>query len=158
MKAPRAAEPAAGKADDLQAIVTRNIRVAMALRGVNQKDLAKVLGIATSSMSQKFTGKTLWNLVDIEKASGFFNVKPEALVAGHVEQSYVNRHISKLLPAGWGCHSLRHRYATKTYEQTHDLFLVARLLGHASVETTQIYVAMPDSRLREALDAVIPGA
>lgn len=83
MEAPRAAEPAAGKADDLQAIVTRNIRVAMALRGVNQKDLAKVLGIATSSMSQKFTGKTLWNLVDIEKASGFFNVKPEALVAGH---------------------------------------------------------------------------
>ena len=83
MEAPRAAEPAAGKADDLQAIVTRNIRVAMALRGANQKDLAKVLGIATSSMSQKFTGKTLWNLVDIEKASGFFNVKPEALVAGH---------------------------------------------------------------------------
>lgn len=62
------------------------------------------------------------------------------------------------LPAGWGCHSLRHRYAMKTYEQTHDLFLVARLLGHASVETTQIYVAMPDSRLREALDAVILGA
>ena len=83
MEAPRAAEPAAGKADDLQAIVTRNIRVAMALRGVNQKDLAKVLGIGTSSMSQKCTGKTLWNLVDIEKASGFFNVKPEALVAGH---------------------------------------------------------------------------
>ena len=73
---------------------------------------------------------------------------------GHVEQSYVNRHISRLLPDGWGCHSLRHRYATKTYEQTHDLFLVARLLGHSSVETTQIYVAMPDSRLRAALDAV----
>ena len=73
---------------------------------------------------------------------------------GHVEQSYVNRHISRLLPDGWGCHSLRHRYATKTYEQTHDLFLVARLLGHSSVETTQIYVAMPDSRLRSALDAV----
>ena len=27
---------------------------------------------------------------------------------GHVEQSYVNRHISRLLPDGWGCHSLRH--------------------------------------------------
>lgn len=39
-------------------------------------------------------------------------------------------------------------------KQTHDLFLVARLLGHSSVETTQIYVAMPDSRLRSALDAV----
>ena len=40
MEAPRAAEPAAGKADDLQAIVTRNIRVAMALRGVIPKALA----------------------------------------------------------------------------------------------------------------------
>lgn len=73
---------------------------------------------------------------------------------GHVEQSYVNRHISRLLPDGWGCHSLRHRYATVTYEATHDLLLVSKLLGHASVETTQIYVAMPDSRLRAALDAV----
>ena len=79
--------------------------------------------------------------------------KPQG-VQKHAEQLL----LSKLLPAGWGCHSLRHRYATKTYEQTHDLFLVARLLGHASVETTQIYVAMPDSRLREALDAVILGA
>ena len=86
-----------------------------------------------------------------------------SMAAGDVAITNINmiisvRHISKLLPAGWGCHSLRHRYATKTYEQTHDLFLVARLLGHASVETTQIYVAMPDSRLREALDAVILGA
>lgn len=70
----------------------------------------------------------------------------------------INDWLESLKAAGWGCHSLRHRYATKTYEQTHDLFLVARLLGHASVETTQIYVAMPDSRLREALDAVILGA
>lgn len=74
--------------------------------------------------------------------------------SGHVEQSYVNRHISRLLPDGWGCHSLRHRYATVTYEATHDLLLVSKLLGHSSVETTQIYVAMPDSRLRAAMDAV----
>lgn len=74
--------------------------------------------------------------------------------SGHVESSYVGKHITRLLPDGWSAHSLRHRYATKTYEQTHDLFLVARLLGHSSVETTQIYVAMPDSRLRSALGAV----
>ncbi len=40
------------------------------------------------------------------------------------------------------------------YETTHDLLLVSKLLGHSSVETTQIYVAMPDSRLRAGLDAV----
>lgn len=49
---------------------------------------------------------------------------------------------------------LRHRYATRMYETTHDLLLVSKLLGHSSVETTQIYVAMPDSRLRVGLDAV----
>lgn len=37
---------------------------------------------------------------------------------------------------------------------THDLFVVAELLGHESVETTEHYVAMPDGRLREATAAV----
>ena len=73
---------------------------------------------------------------------------------GHVEKSYVSRHLTHLLPPGWGPHSLRHRYATRTYEATHDLLLVSKLLGHSSVETTQIYVAMPDSRLRAGLEAV----
>ena len=73
---------------------------------------------------------------------------------GHVEKSYVSRHLTRLLPKGWGPHSLRHRYATRMYETTHDLLLVSKLLGHSSVETTQIYVAMPDSRLRAGLDAV----
>ena len=74
---------------------------------------------------------------------------------GHVEESYVGKRISRLLPEGYGAHSLRHRYATATYAATYDLYLVARLLGHASVETTQIYVAMPDARLRAGLDAVL---
>lgn len=141
------------------------MRVAIALRGCAQKDLAAAMGITPASLSQKFVGKTLWNLVDIEKASGFFNVKPEALVAcggylfpgrwsGHVEASYVGKLITRLLPDGWSAHSLRHRYATRTYESTHDLYLVSKLLGHSSVETTQIYVAMPDSRLRAGMSAV----
>lgn len=69
---------------------------------------------------------------------------------GHVEESYVGDHISRLLPDGYGAHTLRHRFATATYAATHDLFVVAELLGHESVETTEHYVAMPDSRLREA--------
>lgn len=71
---------------------------------------------------------------------------------GHVEASYVGKRLTRLL-GGLSAHSLRHRYATRTYEATHDLLLVSKLLGHASVETTQRYVAMPDSRLREAVGA-----
>ncbi|OZG62696.1 integrase [Bifidobacterium lemurum] len=73
---------------------------------------------------------------------------------GHVEVSYVSNHLTRLLGGPWTAHSLRHRYATTTYEATHDIYLVSRLLGHASVKTTMAYVAMPDSRLRAALGAV----
>ena len=65
--------------------------------------------------------------------------------SGHAESSYVGRHLSDLLGHGWTAHSLRHRYATTTY--------AAKLLGHASVETTQRYIAMPDDRLRAAVEA-----
>ena len=73
---------------------------------------------------------------------------------GHVEESYIGDHISRLLPDGYAAHALRHRFATTAYAATHDLFVVAELLGHESVETTEHYVAMPDGRLREAMAAV----
>lgn len=73
---------------------------------------------------------------------------------GHVEESYIGDHISHLLPDGYAAHTLRHRFATTAYAATHDLFVVAELLGHESVETTEHYAAMPDGRLREATAAV----
>lgn len=73
---------------------------------------------------------------------------------GHVEESYIGDHISRLLPDGYAAHTLRHRFATTAYAATHDLFVAAELLGHESVETTEHYVAMPDGRLREAMAAV----
>lgn len=73
---------------------------------------------------------------------------------GHVEESYIGDHISHLLPDGYAAHTLRHRFATTAYAATHDLFVVAELLGHESVETTEHYVAMTPSRLREATAAV----
>ena len=73
---------------------------------------------------------------------------------GHVEESYIGDHISRLLPRGYAAHTLRHRFATTAYAATHDLFVVAELLGHESVETTEHYVALPDGRLREATAAV----
>ncbi|MCI6532283.1 MAG: tyrosine-type recombinase/integrase [Bifidobacterium animalis] len=73
---------------------------------------------------------------------------------GHVEESFVGKHLSRLLPTGYGAHTLRHRFATTVYRDTSDLLVVARLLGHASTETTECYVAMPDGRLRQAVAGV----
>lgn len=151
---------ALGKADDTERLM---IRLA-AECGLRRAEIAKVhsrdvmddlLGrslIVTGKGDKQRIVPLPDDLADLIQASGGYLFPGRW--SGHVEQSYINRHVSRLLPDGWGCHSLRHRYATKTYEQTHDLFLVARLLGHASVETTQIYVAMPDSRLRAGMEAV----
>lgn len=75
--------------------------------------------------------------------------------SGHASASHIGEHVSSVLPEGWAAHSLRHRYATRLYSATRDIFLVRRLLGHASVETTQAYVAMDDDDLRNGMDAVL---
>ena len=67
-------------------------------------------------------------------------------------------------------HSLRHTFAMRAYADTKDLFLVQRQLGHASIQTTEIYARslaeLPEScrvtldpdklrgRLRERLSVV----
>ena len=47
-------------------------------------------------------------------------------------------------------HALRHRYATRAYHATHDIDAVRVLLGHSSVATTQVYVAVADDDLTRA--------
>ncbi|AFV76070.1 site-specific recombinase XerD [Thermus oshimai JL-2] len=51
----------------------------------------------------------------------------------------------------YGPHSLRHLAGTRLYQATGDLYLVATLLGHADVSTSQIYAKMDRSRLKEAV-------
>jgi integrase/recombinase XerC len=43
-------------------------------------------------------------------------------------------------------HALRHLCATELHDETHDLRAIQQLLGHASVATTERYVAVhPDA-------------
>ena len=66
----------------LQDIVTRNMKVAMTLRNVKQKDLANALGVDRSSISQKMTRRVAWSLEDIEKASDFFSCEARGVGSG----------------------------------------------------------------------------
>ena len=50
-----------------------------------------------------------------------------------------------------GPHSLRHLAGTRLYRATGDLYVVAALLGHADVSTSQVYAKMDRSRLKEAI-------
>lgn len=47
-------------------------------------------------------------------------------------------------------HWMRHWFATRVYEKTDDVLVVASMLGHSSTETTRIYAKVSDKRQREA--------
>jgi integrase/recombinase XerC len=53
-----------------------------------------------------------------------------------------------------GIHNLRHTCGTRLYEETRDLQVVAKHLGHSSTKTAEIYAHLADSDYREAVDAL----
>jgi len=71
-------------------------------------------------------------------------------IDGHISAAYVSKLISRALP-GHTAHTLRHRFATKALRGSGgNLIIVQRLLGHASVSTTQIYADVQADELRAA--------
>lgn len=72
-------------------------------------------------------------------------------VGGHIGAETVGKLVQALLPPGVTMHALRHRFATRAYELTRDVFVVQQLLGHARPETTRRYVEVADDRLRAAV-------
>lgn len=72
---------------------------------------------------------------------------------GHLSAKWVGTLMARALPAPWTAHTLRHRFASRAYGATADLMAVSRLLGHASVATTQRYVATDRGRLRQVMEA-----
>lgn len=71
--------------------------------------------------------------------------------AGHLSPDALGDLVSDLLGPGWSGHSLRHRAASDWFAVDRDLIAVQRLLGHASVATTQIYVAPPPDAMTSAV-------
>ncbi len=71
----------------------------------------------------------------------------------HITPAHVGVLLRRSLPAGVTPHQLRHRFASRAYQQTMDIRAVQELLGHASVATTQRYTATAPDALRNAVRA-----
>jgi site-specific recombinase XerD len=72
---------------------------------------------------------------------------------GHLSPAWVGTLIDRTLEPGVTTHMLRHRFATVAYLAERDIRAVQTLLGHAKVETTIIYTAVPDGALSNAVNA-----
>ena len=73
---------------------------------------------------------------------------------GSLTPTSLGRLVSPLLGTGYSTHALRHRFATRVYQGTHDLRATQELLGHASIATTERYTAVSDEQRRAAVDVL----
>lgn len=53
-------------------------------------------------------------------------------------------------------HSLRHTFALRKLLELGNIYLVKEMLGHSSVNTTQIYLQFPDGYIKEVLADWLP--
>lgn len=89
----------------------------------------------------------LLDRIEMRRISDFYFIGQSG--KGHVAPSTVWRHIRKL--TNLNTHSLRHRAGTTVYRGSgHDLRLAQTFLGHASPNTTAIYVHIEDDDLIRA--------
>jgi len=83
-------------------------------------------------------------------------------VAGPLSQDCVSKALKKAadrarpccaeIPAKIHAHLLRRSRATHLYQSGHDIFTIARFLGHEQIETTKEYMSPSMRQLREALE------
>ena len=153
----------------------KRLAFARQLAGIEQKAFAPMLGVARPTLSawerDVNVGRDLvgWSLVVYGKG-GKVRVLPlpaalamgllargqgfafEGAVEGHLSARRVGEVAQGVLPAPWTIHKLRHRFATDMHNEYGNLEAVRKLLGHASVATTQRYIATDDGVLRAMME------
>jgi DNA-binding Xre family transcriptional regulator len=71
--------------DQLQDLITTNVKVLMAVRGIRQTELADQLGWDRTVMSNRVTGKRRWMIENLGELAEFFGIAPGVLLGSAAE-------------------------------------------------------------------------
>lgn len=88
----------------------------------------------------------------------FLNAKGERLTVRGLEYILVRIESKSGVYLGLHPHGLRHSFATHLLEEGADLRLIQELLGHESLNTTQVYTHVSDEALKNQYDLFFPRA
>ncbi len=75
----------------------------------------------------------------------------DMITTRHAQRRFAGLRERAGLPSAISLHSLRHTFATRLLEKTHDISLVQAALGHRSISSTLLYARVDRQRLRKLL-------
>jgi site-specific recombinase XerD len=128
---------------DLDGLDLRGETVTVWGKGAKQRRVP--LSSATVQAARRYLGEPRSRLMETTtspSAAMFFNERAKRMTPRDVRRVLDHRSPSPTHP-----HALRHSYATHLLDNGADLRVVQELLGHSSLQTTQIYTHVSKERL-----------
>jgi len=134
-------------------IKTRDIEQEMKIRGKGKKDRIVLLFPVTLERIKTYINTCPYDLKD---GFLFVGVRGKRLSASSVDYRLKRLQILNDLPEHSSAHAFRHSFATHLIQKGADLRSVQELLGHESLETTQIYTDVDNYNLLKIYEKTHP--
>lgn len=132
------------------------LRDMLRIRGKGGKErMVPVLPVARAAVAQYLAACPHGQSAD---APLFRAQRGGALSRRHIAKVMEGTRMQLGLPATATPHALRHSFATHLLSAGGDLRAIQELLGHASLQSTQVYTAVDAARLMDIYDAAHPRA
>ena len=134
-------------------IKTKDIEPEMKIRGKGKKDRVVLLFPITLERIKIYINTCPYDLRD---GFLFLGIKGKKLNASVVDIRLKKLQIVNELPEHSSAHAFRHSFATHLVQKGADLRSVQELLGHESLESTQIYTDIDDYNLLRIYEKTHP--